>query len=520
MNLWPHQIEGLTRLRDAIGAGETRICVTAPTGGGKSRCMAERILAASVPAVVYTHRKMLLSQLSQTLWEHGLSFGFRAAGYDKALLEDLQLAMVQTEVSAVLTAKSREIHGADEIHIDEAHNNATGKTLELLDRHDGVRIGWTATPLSIGHAYDKLIVAGTNSELRECGALVPAKHFGPDEPSKSLVGAVKIGEGECGISKAKRAVYAKRVFGSVLENYHRFNPLGKPALLFAPGVAESIWFCETLTREGVKSAHIDGEHCWIDGRLVDTTEETREEIRDRCERGDIKIVCNRFVLREGVDWPFIQHGIFATVFGSLTSYLQAGGRLLRAHPSMRSVTVCDHGGNWWRHGSLNADREWDLSHTNEMAAGIRKEQLRQNQEWQPINCPKCNGIRMGGLKCHHCGHEVVKIARTRPVLQVNGTLKPMSIAELRERRYLTKSERLIKQWSGKVWGARKHKPDRTFAQVYANFARENNWRYPPRDLPMMPKQLEDWFRPVGNVPLERLIDENPNRTTDLFGRAN
>ena len=504
MKAWKHQERALSQITSAIESGNKRICVTSPTGGGKSKMMCWRIRESGQPASVYTHRRMLLRQMAGNLDSSGISYGFRAAGYQKALLEDVQLSMVQTEVSAVLTRGSREQHEAAEVHVDEAHNNAKGKTLELLDKHQGIRIGWTATPLNIGHAYDKLIVAGTNSELRACGAHVPAWHYAPDEPSTALVGSVKIGEGECGITRSKRDIFCKRVFGSVIKNYRLLNPEESPALLFAPGVAESIWFCEELNGAGIPAAHIDGENCWLDGELVKTDDEVRQEIASRCESGDIKIVCNRFVLREGVDWPFIAHGIFATVFGSLTAYLQAGGRILRAHPSMDKVLIQDHGGNGWRHGSLNADREWDLSYTNSMMASMRMEKMRENKEAQPINCEKCNGLRLGGLKCHHCGHEVKIVARKRPVLQVDGTLKHMSVSEFRPRRYLDKTEQLKKDWSGRVHGARKYRPERTFAQISANFARENNWMYPPKDLPMMPVNIQDWYMPCGDVPISDL----------------
>ena len=501
--LWEHQARALAQLDLAVKQGQKRICITSPTGGGKSLMMIRRLLASG-SASIYTHRKMLLRQMAANLEREGVGFGVRAAGHRKDLAESIQLSMVQTEVNAVLKHGSREPHQCAEIHIDEAHNNANGKTLELLDLHKGVRIGWTATPLSIGHAYDHLIVAGVNSELRKAGAHVAAYHYGPDEPSKALIGNVKIGEGECGINRNKRGAFAKRVFGSVVENYRKLNPEQKPTLLFAPGVAESIWFCETLADNGITAAHIDGEHCWLDGELLKTTDEIKDEIAARCQSGSIKIVCNRFVLREGVDWPFIAHGIFATVFGSITAYLQSGGRLLRAHDSMDRVTIQDHGGNWWRHGSLNADRQWDLSQTNAIVNSVRMETLRQKPEDQPISCVQCGGVRMGGLKCAHCGHEYKSVVRRRPVLQVDGTLKPMAIGQLRPRRHVDDTQRMRDKWRGMVLGNAKHKPERTLSQIAANFSRLNDWKYPGKEFPLTPTKVIDWFRPIGNIDFNEL----------------
>lgn len=506
MSLWPHQARALGELDDAIRAGEKRICLTSPTGGGKTRMAITRLETSGVPSVFYTHRKMLLSQTSRTFDEHGIPHGIRASGFEPRLLEDIQIAMVQTEAVAVLRKGRRDVHDAKEVLVDEAHNNAAGTAQELLERHNGVVIGLTATPLGIGHIYDRLIVGGTNSELRKCGAHVPAYTYGPDEPDTKLVGKIAIGEGECGIEKSNRMKFAHRVFGRVIENWKLLNPDQRPALLFAPGVEESMWFAETLCANGIPAAHIDGKNCWLDGEQLDNSQEVRDEIAERSKAGNLKIVCNRFVLREGVDWPWIYHGIFATVFGSLTSYLQAGGRLLRAHPSMDRVIVQDHGGNWWRHGSLNADREWDLSLNDRIVGNLRLAKIREKKEPEPIHCPKCDAIRLHGRACHNCGF--VSEGRRRPVLQANGSLKEMSNDAFRQRRYDTKTKNIEQEWVSRVQAVRKSKKQTvqrmTFAQLDVTFARDNNWKYAPRGLPMMPKNEKDWFRRVCDVPMECL----------------
>jgi len=499
--LWPHQISALAELADAIEAGETRICITSPTGGGKSRVMLTHILAnPELRFQLYTDRRMLLSQLAGNLEQAGIHAGIIAAGCEWTN-SNVYLCMMQTVVSQYVKGL-RNLPSADQVFIDEAHKMAGGSMQEIRDQlGDHVSIGVTATPLGIGHFFDRLIIAGTNSELRKCGALVPAYTFGPDEPDTKWIGKVKIDEGECGIPTAKRMQFAQRVFGRVVENYRQLNPQGVPAILFAPGVRESIWFAENLTDAGIPSAHIDGENVWLDGEHLSVTQELRDEIRDRLEAGDIKVVCNRFVLREGIDWPFVQHCIFATVFGSMTSYLQAGGRLLRAHPGKSRCIIQDHGGGWWRFGSLNSDRDWDLTHDDRVVAGLRSERIRSKKEPEPLVCPRCNGCRLSGPDCPHCGHR--HTTKSRPVLQADGTLREMRGDIFRARRVAEYTERLESDWVNRIKAIKRSKKDSvrnmTFAQVEANFARENNWRYPPRTMPMMPVHDADWFRPVRDV---------------------
>lgn len=503
--LWSHQSYALQELDRLIADGERSICLTCPTGGGKTRILFEHITSRPLDCAVYTDRRMLLSQLAKGMEQAGIGFGYRAAGHETRLLDRVQLCMVQTEDSKVLKG-DRDIHAADRVYTDEAHKNSGDTMLQLMQRHrdarpDMVDIGITATPLGIGHRYTKLVVAANNSQLRDCGAIVKAYHYGPDEPDTKWVGKVAVGEGECGLATGKRMEFATRVFGSVLQHYHIFNPHQQPSIGFAPGVKESIWLAQNCTAQGIPSAHIDGTEVWVDGELHAKDQDLVDEVARRHQAGEIKIVWNRFVLREGIDWPWVYHCIFATVFGSLTSYIQAGGRLLRAHPSMDHVVIQDHGGNWWRHGSLNANREWSLDDNDRTVAGTREDRIREKKEREPIVCPQCHAVRQAGDTCWQCGHK--HQTRSRIVLQKDGSLREMKGDIFRQRRRLSKSESIMQEWCGRVKAVqRSQKPtvkDATFAQLEVWFARDHNWQYPPRDLPMMPVRESDWFRPISQV---------------------
>src|SRR5262249_3655646 len=123
-----------------------------------------------------------------------------------------------------------------------------------------------------------------------------------------------------------------------------------------------------------------------------------------------------------------------------------GGRGLRASPSTGKthLTLQDHGGNWWRHGSLNVDREWRLEYTAAVVAGMREDHLRNKtcrrcrarlgnipvcsrcgflNEREPVVCPNCAAVRDGGPQCKKCGYEATR--KSRLVVQADGTLKEM-----------------------------------------------------------------------------------------------
>jgi ferredoxin len=254
----------------------------------------------------------------------------------------------------------------------------------------------------------------------------------------------------------------------------------------------------------VPSAHIDGSDIWINGEWYTANKENRDLLKQVSESGEVKIVWNRYVMREGIDWTHLYHGILATVFGSLTAYLQSVGRLLRAHKGMDHVIIQDHGGNWWRHGSANQDRHWDLKLTTRIAVQLRERAMREKREPEPIRCPRCTGLRLWGRECPHCGY----CHRTRPrmVIETDGSLKEVDEAIHKPRRVSRKPHH-VKNWERTVWRCKN--AGKTFAQAEALFAKEHNWCWPDRSWPLMPTRELDWFRRVGDVPTS-LLTGNPN----------
>ena len=347
MKLWPHQERGLTEIEAIRGAATEgnppAICFTSPTGGGKSKCMVEiikRDVAAGKKVSLYTNRRLLLEQISGVLEKHSIPFGIRAAGHERDQDKAVQLSSLQTEVQRVYKSNKWTLHKADTVLVDEAHCCGGDTSVKIINDHQrwgGHVIGFTATPLDIGHIYRHLVVAGTNSELRACGAHVIAHTYCPDEPDTRYI--KRQASGEYSEADVKKVIMTPVIFGRVLKWWKKLNPDARPAILFGPGVGESLWFAEQFINAGVPAAHIDGDKVWVNGESYSSNAKVREQVLDDFRKGRIRVLCNRFVLREGIDIPEIYHCIFATVFGGLQSYLQSGGRVLRSHKSLDHVCV-------------------------------------------------------------------------------------------------------------------------------------------------------------------------------------
>ena len=895
--LWPHQIRAIADITAAIAAGERSLCVTSPTGGGKSRILTDLVWQArerGQRVIVYTNRRLLLEQLQGVMADDGLNFGVRAAGHKSDHFSKVQISSIQTEEARIYRSQCWKLFEADLVLIDEAHANAAETACRIVRDHRAAGaavVGFTATPIDLGHLYDRLIVAGTNSELRRCGALVPAVTYGPDEPDARHL-RTRTKTGEYTEDQVRKAIMTPTIFARVLEWLERLNPNLEPTILFGPDVAGSMYFAEQLNAAGISAAHIDGEDISYgtldsDGESITqkSTRERRAEILEGSREGRIKVLCNRFVCldaeteiltesgwtgidemtpehkvanwddsrvffeepskvirrsrepeekmvvletprrsirvtanhlmlyrttidghflkapaeqlvnrcialpvsghgsplsvlvpqpemmrnatrritanahamrqrgfdvtssrmeatkrisersalkyrqpseltqeecefigfwigdgnrnklatggveyrlsqsvsysniiaridhlinvigvdtrrrirsrpegdhihwslargtgfgiqkrrglfhlepylckdgaalfwgfnaiqfdallrglwmadgcphnnrtrppqgfsvcginrqlfdllqaiavcrgyrasirsykqsnpqyrpllmlsltktdehrmtkyrlqfedgwqaervwcvtsksgniivrrngsvtvlgncREGLDLPWLRVGILATVFGGLSSYLQAGGRLLRATPGKDHTTIIDHGGNFWRHGSLNADRQWNLTWGNNDYTRVREGALREKKEPEPIRCPRCAAIRTSGEVCPKCGYKTSR--RSRMVVQTDGTLRELTGAIFKKCKTQQFSD-TQRRWDRLYYSFKKS--GRTFSQARGYFFHVNRY-WPPETLANMPLSQLDWGRKVADVPWEELHHE-------------
>jgi hypothetical protein len=280
---------------------------------------------------------------------------------------------------------------------------------------------------------------------------------------------------------------------------------------------------------------LDGAEIWLDGEFKRSDgRDARDDLFAEFREGKIKVLCNRLVLREGIDLPFVEHLILATVFGSLQTYLQVIGRGLRASPSTEKtrLVIQDHGGAFWRHGSPNADREWSLDWSATQVSGMREDRLRSKKcrrcqapltSYSPVcikcgyinevegkPCPKCKRI-ITGRKCPGCGFELPPGVKSRSVVQSDGTLKEIHGDVYRPRRLYQRPNGPA-LWERMYWRSRTEKGKRTFRQAAALFAAENHWGWPSASWPYMPVEVGDWYRFVADVPMERLVPKAAKTT--------
>lgn len=516
-DLWPHQRRGIDAVLQAMENGYRHICLTSPTGGGKTRIMSELIerwVWGGLRVAVYTDRRMLLDQLSAAMTDHGIEHGRRAAGHAADERCQVQLCSIQTEHSRVHRRFKRSLFPADRVVWDEAHRHNNPVARRIRDEHHeagAYQLGITATPIDLGGLYDTLIVAGTPSELLKGGVLVPLRHYAADEPDMRGIKGIQEGK-DLNEKQADRAMRRPGLIGRLWDHFQKINPDRRPTLVFGPSVACSIWIAEQFTARGVRAAHLDGERIWVDGRTYSSSQHARAELLEQSKDGRLPIITNRFIAREGLDLPWLSHLIIATIFGSLQSYLQAVGRVLRRYPDKTYATAGDHGGNWHRFGSVAADREWQLGETNHMLVAKRVDALRCKKLSEPLRCPVCGRVlNYPACRQEHGGCGWVAspgFKRSRPVVTAEGELREVGGAIFRPHRAYAKPDG-AKLWESMYHRSCTEKGRKTFRQAFALFARENNWGWPDPRWPFMPLDPDDQFNYVADVPRERLVPKPP-----------
>ncbi len=416
---WEHQLRTVRKVFDKFDEGVAALTLCLPTGAGKTNCatsVLNIVQAHDQTACLLSNRKMLTEQLSDALYKFGIPHGVRAASLPGRIDHSapIQIASIQTELARSVRSDKWERKKYDWLIIDEAHNQVNGESLAFIQRAiaEGTKvILMTGTPLGMSHVTPHLIVGATNSELRKCGAHVPAiiKCINEFDTSKVVRKKVGVDAGEFTESSAKAwfSRHQQQIVGAVRKDWKMFNPEERMTLGVAPGSEEAITLAEEFWKHGIPSAAVTSLGIFANGELHkdDPEGKIRKRVDDAWQAGEIKVMWNRFVYREAIDRPGIYHLILATPIGSLKSFLQTCGRAIRKSPSTPDhVIIQDHSGCWFEHGSPNEDRDWAEMYTM-TEAEIREKRKKKNKSdadkgEEPVCCLKC-GTVLSMANVHH-----------------------------------------------------------------------------------------------------------------------
>lgn len=490
--------------------------MVAPPGAGKSFIMlrlAEIEAKLGGNTLLLAHRNMLIDQLSRDFRKDGQDFTCLATEYSYQPGKPVTIASLPLLYERCIKREKIPLPTPTLVLVDEAHLqngsrfraavlgmvNGNIVTPGFLPRGADI-VGFTATPtMERQGVYSELLELATYKQLRAENMHQVLRVFSPDEIDTS--GLTKNTNGDFSSKKLEKR--AMVIYGSAIEEYNKLNPERLPALLYGPSVECSRWFCQQFNSAGIKTAHIDGEKIMLPHgsngfEMLRNDGELRNEILERHREGDIKIISNRFVLREAIDMPWVYHGIFATVFGGMSGYLQSVGRLQRFWPEYDYKILQCHGGSYWRHGSPNMDRAWELGDTNMKLAERRAEACRRNEQPEGIRCPECGCWRKKSTnECPNCNYR--HLASVRVVRQLSGKLKRMTGRVFTR---TSETDQVTKLWKRYIFSSgQKGRTVRACVKLFSDRARLLNlkvdWTKLPYGVP--DPDSKDWGRKVSKV---------------------
>jgi len=434
--------------------GVKSICITAPTGSGKTVLIAHMLKTAEsrgMASFFTVHRRELIHQSTLTFSEVGVRHGIIAANFVEDRRPLVQIASIQT-----LARRLNRYRKPSLIIWDECHHQAASTWKKIHAAFpEAFHIGLTATPTRLDgqglRPYFTHLVQGPSVEwLIENKYLSPYKLYAPS--SVNLTG-LHTAMGDWLKSELSERVDKPKITGDAIYHYLK-HASGKRAVVFAVSIEHSKHVVSQFQGAGIPVAHIDGE----------TSIEERDAAIKKFRDGEIKILSNVDLCGEGFDLPALEAAILLRPTQSLGLYLQQVGRTLRPSPGKSHAIILDHVGACERHGLPDDEHSWTLD-------GRPKKS--ENGDGVHVRvCPRCYAAqRLGAVKCKFCNYEFE--VKSREVEQKEGELREVDILQLRRNRLVEQGrartmEDLLKigkqrkykrpfLWAKYVWNARQAK---------------------------------------------------------------
>lgn len=246
---------------------------------------------------------------------------------------------------------------------------------------DAIRVGFTATPMrsdgrGMSPAFDSLIVVATIKALTAIGFLVPCR---------VIAAADKDG------NPLERPNLSHSPVDAYLAHAN-----GQRTVVFADFVSNAEKFVAEFREKGVDAVIIHGK----------LSDRDRKAALDAHARGAVLVNC--MVLTEGWDSPETAVCILAKGCGSVGTYLQIVGRVLRPAPGKTEALLIDlTGRSFDKHGPPDDDRLYSLT-----GKGIRAKG--EGDIDDTVYCAIC-GQPCESWPCDVCGHMPKAQTQEEPV---------------------------------------------------------------------------------------------------------
>jgi DNA repair protein RadD len=417
--LYPYQQTTLARVWEAIDAGETRIMLMLPTGGGKTVLAAHIIAHKGQQGKVSAFPVPLLSLVKQT-FDRFKQYGLKNIGVIQGRNRwtnanaTLQICSIQT-LAARRKNGARELDNLCLVVVDEAHLKHDEIYRLMAEWPDVIFVGLSATPWAknLGRHWKKLIVCETIAGLIE---------WGKDRPKEGLCPFVTCAPGivpdlrkvksniegnDYDVGALAKVMDDAGLIGDVVKTWKEKGE-DRPTFCFCVNRAHGKHVNACFVGAGVASEYMD----------ANTPVLMREEIFKRYRAGVTKIICSIGVLTAGVDED-VRCIISARPTKSPILWTQMTGRGLRRAEGKDHLLILDHAGNSLRLGTVDTiffDKLHDGKGGPDLWSDEEREAAAEAKQALPKLCPECSAVVASHeLKCSQCGHEFKPVSTVKVI---------------------------------------------------------------------------------------------------------
>ena len=332
--LRPYQVNCLDAIKQNAAVTKKQLVVM-PTGTGKSHVFAElrSFLKLTKKVLVLAHRDELLTQAGAHLRRANphITVGLEKAESYAENHCDIVVASVQT-LGRANSDRIKRLNPDDysAIVIDEAHHS-TSKSYEAVLNHFGVSkvrghtksnillLGVTATPfrsdkVGMDNVFDKIVFEYNINDAVSDGWLVQPR--GRVLRTEVDLDAITPHAGDFTQEEIEAAVNILARNERIIRGFIDYGE-ERPTIVFCASIAHSRKIAEMFTERGVTA-----EAVWHD-------DPRRKSKLTEFKAGKISVLCNAFLLGEGVDIPSVSCIIQARPTKSQLVFVQQSGRGLR-----------------------------------------------------------------------------------------------------------------------------------------------------------------------------------------------
>ncbi len=406
--LRPYQADAVNKIRGAYKRGIKSPLLVLPTGGGKTIVfshIAANAAARGKRVLILVHRIELLRQTSSALLKSGVKHGLINPRYTPNIIENVQVASVQTLVKRMNVYKEFDLIICDEAHHCVA-GNTWGKIMEAYP--SAYKLGVTATPVrgdgtGLNNMFDELVQGPQINELISMGFLAKPIVYAPK--NKIDLTGIRIKLGDYDKEQLAERLDKPHITGDAVAHYIKYCH-GTPAVAFCVSIEHAKHVAEQFRQSGVRAQ-------FVDGKMED---EERRKLLVGLAKNEVDIITSCDLISEGTDIPAIGCAILLRPTKSLGLFLQQVGRALRVVDGKQHAIILDHVGNCLVHGMPEEDREWLLE-------GIKKNKRRKNGDEPDVKvrqCKACYAVHRILPVCPQCGY--VYSVDAREVKTVDGEL--------------------------------------------------------------------------------------------------